>query len=269
VQFSRGIQARLIDFLIGMASLVVIGVVWEYLVQDGQLNDYFFPPPSKIAHALETVTTSGFPRGVTIFSHIEATLLRIIKGYAMAVVLGIPAGLFVGSRRFLDQAIAPLATFARSVATISLLPLMITWFGVGELSRVLLVFYGCFWVIFTNAAFAVKTINPQLIRAAQMLGASRIQIFFQVMLPASLPRIFAGMKIALGLAFLYIIAVELIGTIEGLGALINEARTYYRTDTMMVGMLMISLFGFSLAKGLDLLEKLQLPWAESLEEVER
>jgi ABC-type nitrate/sulfonate/bicarbonate transport system permease component len=77
------------------------------------------------------------------------------------------------------------------------------------------------------------------------------------------------MKIALGLAFLYIIAVELIGTIEGLGALINEARTYYRTDTMMVGMLMISLFGFSLAKGLDLLEKILLPWAESLEEVER
>lgn len=264
-----GIASRLIDLLIGIVTLVAIGALWEYLVQNGHLNPYFFPPPTEIADELEKITTVGFPRGVTIFSHIQATVLRILKGYAMAAVLGIPIGLFVGSRQFLDRAVMPVVTFARSVATISLLPLMVAWFGVGELSRVLLVFYGCFWVIMTNSAFAVKTIHPQYIQAAETLGASKTQIFFQVMLPASLPRIFSGMKVALGLAFLYIVAVELINAEEGLGSLIWEARTFYRSDTMMVGLFMLSIFGFALAQGLDLLEKVLLPWAESLEEIER
>lgn len=260
---------RLIDLSIGLASILTILVLWEFSVSQGWLNDYYFPPPSEIYDSAVALATRGFPRDVTIFSHMQATISRILKGYTLAALVGIPLGIFIGTRSFVDRAISPVVTFARSVATISLLPLSVAWFGVGEFSRVFLIFYGCFWIILTNAIYAVKTIHPQYIQAAQTLGATPRQIFFQVMLPASLPRIFAGMKIALGLAFLVIVAVEMIGTVEGLGALIMEARTFYRTDTMMVGMVAMSVFGFTLAWALDRLERLLLPWAESLVEVER
>lgn len=260
---------QLPDWVVGLLSITVLLGLWELGVQIEALNAYRFPPPSKLARALWALTTDGFPRGVTAWLHIEATLLRILKGYTLAAVLAIPLGVLIGGNEFLDRTTHPIITFARSVATISLLPLAVAWFGVGELNRVLLIAYGCFWVILTNVVLAVKGIDYRLMQAAQTLGASRRQIFFQVMLPASLPRIFVGMKVALGLAFLVIVAAEMIGTIRGLGALIMEARTFYRTDTTMVGMLLIALFGFLLAKGLDRLERALLPWAVGLEEVER
>ncbi len=260
---------RLPDWAVGLITIVILLLLWEIGVQAGAINVYRFPPPSKLARALWALLTSGFPRGVTVILHIKATVWRILKGYALATLLAIPLGLVIGSSPILDRATHPVITFARSVATISLLPLAVAWFGVGELSRVLLITYGCFWVMVTNVIHGVKSVDPVLIRAAHTLGASRRQIFYRVVLPASLPRIFAGMKVALGLAFLVIVAVEMIGTIEGLGALIMEARTFYRTDMTMMGMLTIALFGFALANGLDWLEDLLLPWARGLEEVER
>jgi ABC-type nitrate/sulfonate/bicarbonate transport system permease component len=257
------------DWLIGVLTLVAILAMWEFAVRMDWLNDFRFPPPSKLAVALNDLTTQGFPRGVTVFSHIGATLQRILMGYIVATLLAIPLGLLIGSREFLDRATNPIITFARSVASISLLPLAVAWFGVGEVSRVFLITYACFWVILTAVIHGYKSVDPVLVRAAQTLGASERQIFYRVMLPASLPRIFAGMKIALGLAFLVIVAVEMIGTIEGLGALVMEARTFYRTDMTMVGMLIIAAFGFLLAKGLDRLERSLMPWSTELEGVER
>jgi ABC-type nitrate/sulfonate/bicarbonate transport system permease component len=263
------VKIALPDWLFGLLTIAVLLALWELAVSLGLLNEVRFPPPSKLWRALVSLLTSGFPKGVTAILHIKATVLRILKGYALATALAIPVGLLVGSSPLLERAANPIITFARSVATISLLPLAVAWFGVGELSRVLLITYGCFWVILTNVIHGVKSVDSRLIQAAGMLGASRWQTFFRVILPASTPRIFAGMKVALGLAFLVIVAVEMIGTVEGLGALIMEARTFYRTDTTMVGMLFIALFGFLLAKGLDRLERILLPWAVGLEEVER
>nr|PZN58012.1 MAG: sulfonate ABC transporter permease [Chloroflexota bacterium] len=257
------------DALIGLATIAVLLALWEIAVQAGALNDYYFPPPSKLARSLVTLTTTGFPRGVTVFSHIGATLMRILLGYALATVIAIPLGLVIGSNDRLYQAVNPIIIFARSVATISLLPLAVAWFGVGEISRVFLIAYGCSWIILTNTIHGVRVVDPRLLRAAEVLGTSRRDMFYRVVLPASLPRIFAGMKVALGLAFLVIVAVEMIGTVEGLGALIMEARTFYRTDTTIVGMVIISLFGFLLSKFLDRAERALLPWAAGLEEVER
>lgn len=257
------------DRLIGLAVVLFILLAWELSAAAGLLNNYHFPPPSRLAETFRRLITDGFPRGITAMVHIQATFLRIVKGYALAAALGIPLGLFIGRNALLDRASSPLVTFARSVATISLLPLAVAWFGVGELTRVLLIAYGSFWIILTNVITAVKGVDEHWIRAAKTLGASERQIFFRVILPGSLPRMFGGMKVALGMAFLVIVAVEMIGTVRGLGALIMEARTFYRSDAAMVGMVFIAIVGYLLARGLDRLERWLLPWAVGLEEVER
>jgi ABC-type nitrate/sulfonate/bicarbonate transport system permease component len=260
---------RLSERTVGLLSVVVLLALWELLSRAGLLSVYHFPRPSKLAMTLWELIWVGFPKGITVSRHIWATVWRILQGYLLATALALPLGLVIGANRLLDKATNPLITFARSVAAISLLPLMVAWFGVGQLSRVLLITYACFWIILTNVIEGVKQVDVDLIRAGQMLGASRRQLFFRVLLPATLPRIFAGMKIALGMAFLVIVAVEMIGTIEGLGALIMEARTFYRSDAAMVGMIFMALFGFLLVKILDRVEQWLLPWAPDLEEVQR
>jgi ABC-type nitrate/sulfonate/bicarbonate transport system permease component len=244
-------------------------VAWELGVRYGLLKPYRFPPPSRIARAFVELSTVGFPNGVTIWSHAWTTLRRVLEGYAAALALAIPLGLFIGAVPVLDKLTAPLGVFCRSVATLSLLPLVIVWFGAGETTKVFLIAYGCFWVMLSNVIAGVRYVDPALLRAASTFGVSGSELFARVVLPAALPRIFAGARMALGVGFMVIVGAEMIGTIEGLGALIMEARTFYRSEITMLGMLVIGVIGFAISTGLGLLERAMLPWMGNLDQVRR
>jgi ABC-type nitrate/sulfonate/bicarbonate transport system permease component len=252
---------------LGVLAALVAG--WEAASRAGVFTPYHFPAPSRLAATCWELFAEGFPQGIGIGTHLTITLARIAQGYALAVGLAIPVGLVIGWLPVLDRLALPLITFARSVATLSLLPLAIVWFGVGELSKVLLIAYGCFWVMLTNVIAGVQYIDPALIRAARTLETGPVGIFLRVALPAALPRMFAGMRVALGVGFMVIVGVEMIGTIQGLGALILEARTYYRSDVSLVGMAVIGLCGFAASAGLARLERVLLPWDRGLEQVRR
>jgi ABC-type nitrate/sulfonate/bicarbonate transport system permease component len=253
----------------GALTIVALLVLWEGAVDAGWLTAYYFPPPSRLARTLWDLVWDGFPIGVTVWQHVGATVWRILLGYLLATALAIPLGLVIGASPLVEAAAAPLVTFARSVATISLLPLAVAWFGVGELSRILLIAYACFWIILTSVVEGMKAVDPDLVRAGRSLGADGRRLFLRVVLPATTPGIFAGMKIALGVSFMVIVGVEMIGTIRGLGALIMESRTFYRSDAAMVGMIFIGVFGFLLSVVLDRVERRLLPWADRLEDVRR
>jgi len=250
---------------VGALSLIVILAAWQLGVWSGVLNANSFPPPTVLAQTFWELATLGFPRGVVLWDHFVATVVRILTGYAVGSAAAIPLGLFIGRTFFIDRATNPIVTFARSVAAISLLPLAVAWFGVGEVSRVFLITYGVFWVVLTNSIQGVKSVDPDLVRAGRVLGTSRLTLFTRVLVPATMPRILAGMKVALGLGFMVIVAAEMIGTVTGLGALINEARTFYRTDIAIVGMVAIAVLGVVLTKGLDLAERVIFPWASRAE----
>jgi len=257
------------EYMIKIITIIILIILWEFFSRVGYLSPFRFPRPSKLAITLWELMTVGYPIGITVWLHIKATVCRILQGYFLAAAFAIPMGLIIGRSYLLEQAANPVITFSRSVATISLLPLAIAWFGVDELSRILLIAYGCYWAILTNTIQGVKQVDINFINAGKMLGASRRQLFFRVILPATLPRIFAGMKIALGVGFMVIIAVEMIGTIQGLGALIQQARFYYSSDIAIDGMIFIGIFGLLISIVLDRLEQIILPWAVGLEEVER
>jgi ABC-type nitrate/sulfonate/bicarbonate transport system permease component len=244
-----------------ITTIAIIGI-WEALSRSGLIKPVHLPSPTRVLSTFFYIMREGYPQDITIFKH-------IIQGYLLATATAIPLGLVVGSHFLLERAANPIITFGRSIATISLLPLAIAWFGVGELSSIMLIMYGAFWAIITNTVQGVKQVDVNFINVGRMFGATRRHIFFRVVLPATLPRIFAGMKIGLGVSFMVIIAAELVGTVEGLGALIQQSRLYYRTDITIVGMIFIGIFGLIISIGLDRLERLMLPWAVGLEEVKR
>jgi ABC-type nitrate/sulfonate/bicarbonate transport system permease component len=252
-----------------LVLFVLFLVAWELGVRYGFLKPYRFPPPSRIIRAFVELSSVGFPTGITIWSHAWTTLRRVLEGYVAAVALAIPLGLFIGAIPVLDKLTAPLVVFCRSVATLSLLPLVIVWFGAGEMTKVFLIAYGCFWVMLSNVIAGVRYVDPALLRAASTFGVSGPELFTRVVLPATLPRIFAGARMALGVGFMVIVGAEMIGTIEGLGALIMEARTFYRSEITILGMLVIGVIGFAISGGLGLLERAMLPWAGNLDQVRR
>ncbi|MCC6198594.1 MAG: ABC transporter permease [Burkholderiales bacterium] len=242
--------------------LVVIGVLvaWEAGVRLDWLRPVQFPPPSKLATSLIELLAEGYPEGISLATHVAITVQRIVIGYVLALALAIPLGLLIGRVPVIDKLTDPIIAFGRSVATLSLLPLAVVWFGTGEASKIFLIGYGCFWVMLSNVVAAVKNVDPVLVRAARTMDVAGPALFRQVILPAALPRIFAGARIALGVGFMVIVGAEMIGTIQGLGALIMEARTFYRTDITMVGMFVIGVLGFAIAVGLEWFERRLLPW---------
>src|SRR5262249_39782579 len=148
----------------GALSIIALLAAWEGASALGWLRPFQFPPPSRIAVALWEMAVDGFPEGQRIWTHALVTVARIFQGFALAMATAIPLGLVIGRAPVLDAMSLPIVTFARSVATLSLLPLAIVWFGIGELSKVMLIAYACFWVMLTNTIAAVKYVDPVLIR---------------------------------------------------------------------------------------------------------
>lgn len=251
-----------------MAVCVILGA-WELAVELGSLSRFKFPPPSRVATAAFELVASGFPEGVRLWTHVAVTFGRILAGFVLALALAIPLGLLIGASPRLDAMTHPIVTFARSVATLSLLPLVIVWFGTGELTRILLIAYGCFWVTLSNVIAGVKYVDPVLIAAARTMDVPRSEMFTRIVIPAALPRIFAGARIGLGVGFMVIVGAEMVGTIRGLGSLIMEARTFYRSDITLVGMMVLALLGLAMSGLLRLAEHRFLPWQANLDAVRR
>lgn len=248
------------DVLYPLLVVAAVAAAWQAAAMLGWLRPIQFPPPTKLATSFVELMTEGYPEGIRLWAHFGITVQRIVLGYLIALALAIPLGLVIGWVRVLDALTDPVIAFGRSIATLSLLPLAVVWFGTGEAAKIFLIGYGCFWVMLTNVVAAVKSVDPVLIRAARTMDVSGVALFRRVALPAALPRIFAGARIALGVGFMVIVGAEMIGTIHGLGALIMEARTFYRTDITMVGMFAIGVLGFAIGIGLERLEQRLLPW---------
>jgi ABC-type nitrate/sulfonate/bicarbonate transport system permease component len=246
-----------------LAVLLAALLAWEAASAAGLLSPFRFPPPTRLAASAAELARDGFPYGAHLGTHVAITMRRILAGFLIAIALAVPLGLVIGTAPLLDRMTAPVVAFCRSVATLSLLPLALVWFGTGEATKIFLIGYGCFWVMLSNVIAGIKLVDPLLLRAAASLDTPRRDIFARVMLPAALPRIAAGARMALGMGFVVIVGAEMIGTTLGLGALIMEARTFYRNDITLVGMACIGAIGFLIAAGLTRLEAWLIPWSRA------
>jgi len=233
-----------------LAAPALIVVLWQLAVSAGYLPPRLMPSPAKVAAtAYDFIlgnpnSPAAYAFSGSFFKHAWASLVRVLTGFLIAVGAGVPLGLAFGVSRTLERFVDPVLQVVRPIPITAWLPLSIMWFGLGQRATVFMIFLGAFFPILINTTVGVKVVDRRLIEAAQMLGTRPRQLFYRVLLPASLPSILAGLRIGLGFAWVCLVVGEMTGVGTGLGSAIADARELFRVDLIMVGMLLIGLIGY-------------------------
>src|SRR5262245_40346438 len=226
-----------------LAVAVLFLVAWDAAVRISRSD--VFRKPIDVGRGIVELVQKGL-----LLKYVVASLFRVSVGFTLAVAIGIPFGLFLGWFARALQAFNPMIQMLRPISPIAWIPVAILWFGISDLAPIFLIFLASVFPITVSAMAAVQNMQPVYLRAAQNFGLSRFQLFHQVIFPSCLPQIITGVRIALGVAWLVVVAAEMIAVNSGLGYLIIDARNAgKRYDLVVAGMVMIGLIGL----GLDLL----------------
>jgi NitT/TauT family transport system permease protein len=218
------------------------------------------PGPWGVVRGIADLVCHGF-----LFKYVVASLFRVTWGFGLAVILGIPLGLTIGWHRRSELALNPIVQVFRPISPLAWIPLAILWFGVGDASAIFLIFLGCFFPLLLTAINAVRNIPSVYIDAGRNFGLRPADLVYRVLYPAVVPQLLIGLRITLGIAWLVVVAAEMIAVDSGLGFLIVDARNAgNRYDLVVAGMVIIGLIGLSLDKGVRSLEKIKsFRWAYS------
>lgn len=233
---------------------VALGV-WHVAAEVGFANAVLLPSPWRVAVAAVRTIQSG-----ELLWHLLDSLRRIAYANAIAIGGGVPLGLLMGLYRPFEELVDGLLNLVRPVPPLAWIPLAILWFGIGEKSVVFITLLAAFFAVVLNTFAGVRGVDKSLVRAALSLGASPWVLIWRVVLPATLPSIFTGMRIAIGVSWASIVAGELIAATSGLGFMITFYRELLRTDLILVGMAGIAVAGLLMDRALRWLEGRLLPW---------
>jgi NitT/TauT family transport system permease protein len=226
-----------------IAVLIILGLIWDRVVILSGTD--IFPRPYQVFLGLGELIQRGL-----LLKYIVASLFRVAVGFVLAALIGVPCGLILGWFRNAFFAFNPIIQMLRPISPIAWIPIAILWFQVDDRAPIFLIFLASVFPIMVSTIAAVKNIPPVYVRAAENFGLSRLDLFRQVIFPACLPQILTGLRIALGIAWLVVVAAEMIAVNSGLGYLIIDARNAgKRYDLVVAGMFMIGVIGL----GLDLL----------------
>jgi NitT/TauT family transport system permease protein len=250
--------------LLTLAFPFIVLVVWHFTTYGRKYS--LIPPPSDVAEALYDLALGGINDdafSVTLHIHLLASLSRVYGGFALAAAVALPLGLMIGRIPLVRQLLDPTFQVLRPIPVTAWLPLAMIMFGLGPRSAFFLVFLGAFYPILINTIFGVRSVDPRLFEAASMLGCQGSAQFFRVVLPASLPAIFTGLRLGLGFAWVVIVVGEMTGVQTGLGAIIMEARQLSRTEIVICGMIVIGIAGFISDRLVMLLGRRLLRWSPS------
>lgn len=237
------------------ASLIGIVVIWELITKTGIISELFLPAPSNIITEGIKMLSSG-----EIFSNLTASLYRIALGYLIGGIIGIVVGLVTGMSKLADVIGTPIVYALYPIPKIALLPLIILWLGIGEISKITVISLGVFFPVAINTYSGVKNIDPLYVKVAISFYANKFNLMRKIILPGALPVIFAGLKLAAGTSLLMLVAAEMIAAQEGIGAMILHYGDLMMTNKLMVGVIILSLLGILFTKSLELLEKKIVPW---------
>jgi NitT/TauT family transport system permease protein len=235
--------------------LIVLLSAWEAAPRLGLIDAVFLPPFSEVIAAGWQLAQTG-----ELYDDVAASLLRALSGFLISVVLIVPLGLAVGWYARLGNLLNQFIEICRNTAPLALLPVFILLLGIGELSKITMVVYSCAWPLLLNTIAAVKQVDPLLIKSARTMGATPQQLFRKVILPASLPTIFVGVRLASASAMLVLVASEMVGAKAGLGYLIINSQYSFLIPQMYFGILGITVIGLMFNAILQALEQRFMRW---------
>lgn len=237
----------------GALGLVSFFAIWTAVVLSGAVPHSFLPLPTEIVTRFAFLLTHRFA-GATLPQHLLASLTRYLGGFLLAALVGVPLGLLMGWFRWLDDILTPIFDGLRFIAPIAWVPFAALWFGTGFGGPIMIIFAGAFPPCLINAHRGARFVNPSLIEAANMLGTGHLRIMTEVLLPASLPSIIAGLRVAAGLGWQSLVGAELIVAANGIGYMMVQGQANVQTSTVMAGMVSIGLVGLGMDRLLRLAE---------------
>jgi NitT/TauT family transport system permease protein len=237
----------------GPALAVMAALVAGWWAAVVATESVIFPTPWQVVTGAVELVRDG-----TLWEHIGASLLRVGSGFGLALAVGVPLGLWMGRVRGAFATLNPLFQILRPISPIAWIPIAILWFGVGDASPIYLIFVSSVFPMIVQTTAGVHTIDRRYLRAAENFGVSRATLFRRVVIPAVLPQVIVGMRIGLGVAWLVVVAAEMIALRSGLGYLIIDSRNAgNRYDLVIAGMILIGVIGLLLDVGMRALESLR------------
>ncbi|MDB3929262.1 ABC transporter permease [Paracoccaceae bacterium] len=219
-------------------SLSGVVVIWSLFANSGFISQNLFPTPGQVWRAAINLYQDG-----VLMSDLHISLRRAAIGFSIGASLGILLGLLTARVKIVSIALEPFLNLLRPIPAIALVPVAIVWFGIGEGSKYFVIAYTVFLAVWLNTHAGASEVASTYIRAARSLGASRTREFFEVIIPASAPAIFVGLRLGAALAFLSLVAAELSGASAGIGFRLQDARQFIRTDRMFVGLIQLGILG--------------------------
>ncbi|HEA3130430.1 TPA: taurine ABC transporter permease TauC [Aeromonas hydrophila] len=245
---------------VSLLTLCALLALWWLVVRLGLISPLFLPPPAQV---LQQFATLAGPQGfmdATLWQHLAASLQRILIALIAAAFFGVTVGIAMGLSPTLRGMLDPLIELYRPVPPLAYLPLMVIWFGIGETSKVLLIYLAIFAPVAMATLAGVQGAKQVRLRAARALGANRWQVLWYVIVPGALPDILTGLRIGLGVGWSTLVAAELIAATRGVGFMVQAAGEFLATDVVLAGILVIALIAFTLELGLRALQRRLTPW---------
>jgi len=224
-----------------------------------QMEPIWLPPPEAVVGRVIEIANDGY-RDSTLWKHLGYSLFRVIAGFFFGALLGIPLGYAMGLSNWFRGWFEPIVEFMRPVPPLALIPLVIIWFGIGETGKIILLFLASLWIMAIAARAGVSGVNITKVHAAYSLGASKFQIMRYVIMPNSLPEIFTGARVAMGVCWGTVVAAELVAASEGAGMMIMVASKFQLTDIVLMGIILIGVIGFAIDILMSKAENLLVPW---------
>lgn len=238
-----------------VVAIIAFLALWEVAPRIRLVDDVFLPPFSQVARRFVALIANG-----QLSEHVSASLSRALIGFAVAVVVAIPLGIAIAWYRPVAEFLNPILELFRNTAALALLPVFILILGIGETSKVALVIYASAFPILLNTITGVRTVDPLLVKSARSLGLSPVRLFQKVILPASVPSIFTGLRMAAASSVLVLIAAEMVGAKAGLGYLITAAQLNFQIADMYAGIITIALVGLVFNGILQAIERRLSRW---------
>lgn len=247
------------NYLISLLTGVVIVILWTAATWHGRVPSVVFPSPADMWDCFVSLLKGGY-KGHTLLAHLSASLGRLMIAFLLAVVTAVPLGLLSGYSGKIRAVFEPIIAFIRPLPPLGYYTLIILWMGIGDNSKIFLLFIGAFAPIYISCVAGVTRVRTDYINRARTLGAGKGQVFFYVILPASLPDVFVGLRNAMSIAYSTSVAAEMVAAVSGIGWMVLDASKYLRSDVIFVGIIIMGITGILLDKILMLLERNIVFW---------